>query len=140
MAHEITHLAITRATRDSAPLWLQEGLAKRQEIRWRAPRPFDGDPPADGIARDALLSGQSVGVDKLGPSIAMLPSADAASIAFAEVSSFIQFWVRENGKLALELLFADLIEDSAVRRRPTPRCEPSPATTFRDGSRAGRTT
>jgi hypothetical protein len=108
LAHEITHLAITRATRDMAPLWLQEGLAKRQEIRWRPPRPFDGEPPADAVAKNALLTGQSVGVDKLGPSIAMLPSADAASIAFSEVSSFVEYWVRENGRAALRLLFLDL--------------------------------
>jgi hypothetical protein len=108
LAHEITHLAITRATRDMAPLWLQEGLAKRQEVRWREPRPFDGDPPADAMAREALLSGASVGIDKIGPSIAMLPSADAAAIAFAEVSSFMSFWIRENGQPALRALFADL--------------------------------
>lgn len=108
LAHEITHLAITRATRDMAPLWLQEGLAKRQEIRWRETRPFDGEPSADLTAREALLSGASVGLDKLGPSIAMLPSADAAAIAFAEVSSFVSYWVGANGKAALRMLFADL--------------------------------
>jgi hypothetical protein len=108
MAHEITHLAVTRATRDAAPLWLQEGLAKRQEIRWRAPRPFDGQPPADDIAREAFLTGQSVGIDHIGPSIAMLPSADAASIAFAEVSSFVEYLINENGRPALMLLFQDL--------------------------------
>jgi hypothetical protein len=108
MAHEITHLAVTRATRDSAPLWLQEGLAKRQEIRWRAPHPFDGEPPSDDIAREAFLTGQSVGIDHIGPSIAMLPSADAASIAFAEVSSFVEYLIHESGRPALMLLFADL--------------------------------
>ncbi|HVU04024.1 MAG TPA: tetratricopeptide repeat protein [Polyangiaceae bacterium] len=108
LAHEITHLAVTRATRDAAPLWLQEGLAKRQETRWRSPRPFDGEPRADDVAKNALVTGQSVGVDKLGPSIAMLPSADAASTAFAEVSSFVDYWIAENGRPALRLLFADL--------------------------------
>lgn len=108
LAHELTHLALSRATRDAAPLWLQEGLAKRQEIRWRAARPFDGDPPADSVARSAFLSGESVGVDKLGPSIAMLPTADAATIAFAEVASFVGYYVREQGRAGLMLLFADL--------------------------------
>lgn len=108
LAHELTHLALSRATRDTAPLWLQEGLAKRQEIRWRDPRPFDGEPPADWVARNALVSGESVGVDKLGPSIAMLPSADAATIAFAEVASFVGYYVREKGRTGLMLLFADL--------------------------------
>lgn len=108
LAHEITHLAVTRATRDEAPLWLQEGLAKREEIRWRPPHPFDGEPSSDVVARDALLSGESVGVDKLGPSIAMLPSADAATIAFAEVSSFVGYFLEQMRLPALRLLFADL--------------------------------
>jgi hypothetical protein len=49
-----------------------------------------------------------VGVDKLGPSIAMLPTADAATIAFAEVASFVGYLVREKGRAGLMLLFADL--------------------------------
>ncbi len=108
MAHEIVHLALSRATRDFAPLWLQEGVAKRQEQRWREPRPFDDVGSHDLIAQRALLTGNSVGVDKLGPSIAMLPSADAASIAFSEVTSFINFWIETNGRAAFRLLLADL--------------------------------
>jgi hypothetical protein len=108
LAHEITHLALARATRDAAPLWLQEGIAKRQETRWRPPQAFDGNPPADDIAREAFLTGQSIGIDKIGPSIAMLPSADAASIAFAEVSSFVEYLFQQNGRPAMMLLFADL--------------------------------
>lgn len=115
LAHEITHLAVTRATRDEAPLWLQEGLAKREETRWRAPQPFDHVPSADVVARDALVSGESVGVDRLGPSIAMLPSADAATIAFAEVASFIGHFVTHMGPPALELLFVDLKELGSSR-------------------------
>ena len=108
LAHEITHLSLSRATRDHAPLWLQEGIAKRQEVRWRDPRPFDKIPTADSVARDALMSGRSVGVDKLGASIGMLPSPDAARIAFAEVESFVEYWLSYNGEAALTLLLADL--------------------------------
>jgi hypothetical protein len=108
LAHEITHLALSRATRDRAPLWLQEGIAKREETRWRKPRPFDHEPAADDVARRALLEGRSVGVDKLGPSIAMLPTPEAASIAFSEVTSFMEYWVKENGTPALHLLLTDL--------------------------------
>src|SRR5690606_16001488 len=108
LAHEITHLALARATRDRAPLWLQEGIAKREETRWRDGRPGDGEPSADSIAYQAMLSGRSVGIDKLGPSIAMLPTPEAASIAYAEVQSFVNYWVERNGEAALRLLFADL--------------------------------
>ncbi|HEV8549368.1 MAG TPA: hypothetical protein VGQ57_10075, partial [Polyangiaceae bacterium] len=89
LAHEITHLVVTRASRDRAPLWLQEGVAKREETRWRPARPFDDPNWDDTTARSALLSGRGVGLDQLGPSIAMLPTPEAATNAFAEVSSFV---------------------------------------------------
>jgi tetratricopeptide (TPR) repeat protein len=108
MAHEITHLGLTRATRDFAPLWLQEGVAKLGEERWRSARAFDERSHVDEIARNALITGSSVGVDALGPSIAMLPSADAASIAFAEVKSFMAFFIGKVGRPAFQLLLADL--------------------------------
>jgi hypothetical protein len=107
LAHEITHLALSRATRDHAPLWLQEGIAKREETRWRPARAFD-DASADHVARAALAAGRSIGIDKLGPSIALLPTPEAASIAFAEVTSFMGYWISENGEAALRLLFSDL--------------------------------
>jgi hypothetical protein len=108
LAHEITHLLVTRATRDFAPLWMQEGLAKRFEVRWREVRPFDRPDWADTGARNAALDGRSVGIDKLGPSIAMLPTPEAAGTAFAEVTSFMHFFIEQNGEPALRLLFADL--------------------------------
>lgn len=108
LAHEMTHLALSRATRDRAPLWFQEGVAKREESRWRGAGPFDDPRGADRAARAALLSGTSVGIDRLGPSIAMLPSADAAATAFAEVTSFIGYWIDRNGSPAFRLLLADL--------------------------------
>jgi len=119
LAHELTHLMLTRASADRAPLWLQEGVAKTMEERWRAQRPFDGQPNPDEVALGAARTGRQVGVTKLGPSIAMLPSADAARIAFAEVSSFMNHWMRSNGPRALPLLLRDLAvakdADSAMR-------------------------
>ncbi len=108
LAHEITHLVVTRATRDHAPLWLQEGMAKRLESAWREPQPFDEPDWANGLATRSLLDGRSVGIDRLGPSIAMLPTPEAATIAFAEVTSFVDYFARTAGPAALRLLFADL--------------------------------
>jgi hypothetical protein len=92
VAHELTHLAVTRASRDQAPLWLQEGIAKREEIRWRERGPFDDRPPPDALVQAGDARGKKFPLDKLGPSIAMLPSADDAMIAFAEVTSFVRFY------------------------------------------------
>ncbi|EYF06228.1 peptidase MA family metallohydrolase [Chondromyces apiculatus] len=110
LAHEMTHLALSRGTRDNAPLWLQEGVAKREEVRWRAPDPLDDIPPVDAVALLGLEKGLGRPLDKLGPSIAMLPTAEEASVAFAEVASFIRYWAAENGDDALPQLLVRLKE------------------------------
>jgi hypothetical protein len=108
LAHELTHLAVTRASRDQAPLWLQEGVAKREEIRWRDPGPLDDRPSPDAVVQRGLELNLGLPLDKLGPSIAMLPSADAAMVAFAEVTSFVRFYAKESGDDALPKLLHEL--------------------------------
>jgi hypothetical protein len=108
LAHEMTHLALTRGTLDRAPLWLQEGVAKREETRWREAQPLDDVPPIDAVAATGMDKGLGRSLDELGPSIAMLPTAEQASVAFAEVQSFIRFWAREEGDDALPKLVARL--------------------------------
>jgi len=110
VAHELAHLAVTRATRDRAPLWLQEGVAKREEVRWREAGPFDARPSPEAVVERGLKSGVSFPLDKLGPSIAMLPSADDATIAFAEVTSFVRFYAQAAGDDALPRLLRALKE------------------------------
>ncbi|MBI5536738.1 MAG: hypothetical protein HY898_28720 [Deltaproteobacteria bacterium] len=101
LAHEMTHLAIGRGTRDRAPLWFQEGVAKREETRWRERDNCDDWPSPDSIAAVGFDKGLARDLDNLGPSIAMLPSAEHAMVAFAEVESFVKYWMREAGEGAL---------------------------------------
>jgi len=112
LAHELTHLAVARATADHAPLWLQEGMAKREEVRWRSPGPFDDRPSPDAIAARGFERSLGIPIDALGPSIAMLPSADAAMVAFAEVTSFVRYFASQGGPHALRALLV------ALRRSP----------------------
>lgn len=104
LAHEMTHLALSRGTREKAPLWLQEGVAKREETRWREPQPLDDVPPVDTIAVVGMEKGLGRPIDKLGPSIAMLPTPEQAQVVYAEVQSFIRFWTKEVGDDALPQL------------------------------------
>ena len=108
IAHELTHLSVTRATEDRAPLWLQEGVAKREEVRWRPPGPFDDRPSADSVVARGIELKLDLALDHLGPSIAMLPSADAAMVAFAEVTSFVRHYAEAEGPDALPRLFKEL--------------------------------
>lgn len=93
LTHELTHLAISMQSHDRAPLWLHEGVARRQETRWREPGPFDDRPSVESVVQRGMELKLDLPLDKLGPSIAMLPSANAAMVAFAEVTSFVRFFV-----------------------------------------------
>lgn len=108
LMHELTHLAVTRASADEAPLWLQEGVAKREEVRWRDPFVYDGQPSPDAIAVAGFKKNLGLPLDKLGPSIAMLPTAEQAGVAFAEVTSFVRYWTQEAGDGALPKLLTTL--------------------------------
>lgn len=108
LTHELTHLAISMQSRERAPLWLHEGVARRQETRWRDPGPFDDRPSAESVVLRGMELGLDLPLDKLGPSIAMLPSADAAMVAFAEVASFVRYFVEASGDGALARLLVAL--------------------------------
>ncbi len=108
LAHELSHLALTAGTRDKAPLWLQEGIAKREETRWREPFPHDDQPSSDAYAAVGIAMNLGRPLDKLGPSIAMLPSAEEASVAYSEVSSFVRYFATEVGDDALPRLVKEV--------------------------------
>ena len=111
LMHELVHLSVTRATRDRAPLWLQEGTAKREETRWRSPWAWDDVPTPDAVARAGFDKGLALPLDKLGPSIAMLPTAQQAMIAFSEVHGFLRYFLAQSGDPALPRLLSAIADD-----------------------------
>ena len=109
LTHEMTHLAISMQTRERAPLWLHEGVARRQETRWRDPGPFDDRPSPDSVVVRGMELKLDLQLDKLGPSIAMLPSADAAMVAFAEVTSFVAYFISAEAEKGMPDALARLL-------------------------------
>jgi hypothetical protein len=114
LTHELTHLAISMQSRERAPLWLHEGVARREEARWREPGPFDDRPSAESVVMRGMELKLDLALDKLGPSIAMLPSADSAMVAFAEVTSFVKFFVETQPEGALAKLLVALRTTKSV--------------------------
>jgi tetratricopeptide (TPR) repeat protein len=87
--HELVHYAVSSLTHDRAPVWLQEGLAKFLERRWREP-PGGRIPPAmEHMLAKALRSGRLISFEAMHPSMAKLPSAEDATLAFAEVANAV---------------------------------------------------
>lgn len=93
LVHEYTHYVVTRATLDRVPIWLHEGIAKFEETRWRAPAGTVGmGRVMQHLLAVALKKGRLITFDEMHPSMAKLPSQEAAATAFAEVYSMIA-WI-----------------------------------------------
>ena len=98
IAHEYVHLLLTKVTLDQSPVWLQEGLAKFLETRWRQDEAtLRHDPASSQLLHDAAAADELLGFDQLHPSIALLPTQKAASLAFAQVSSLMEMYYDEHG-------------------------------------------
>ncbi|MEO0325922.1 MAG: tetratricopeptide repeat protein [Myxococcota bacterium] len=91
IAHELVHLVLSRATRDRAPVWMQEGMARFLERRWREDEPrLVLQPAVAALLASRRRAGTLLGFDQLHPSIALLPSQEDAALAFAQVATFME--------------------------------------------------
>jgi predicted Zn-dependent protease len=99
-AHEYTHLVLTRKSRNEAPIWLQEGLAKWFEDEWREGKtPLS--PVEAAMVRNAVEQNRLVTFEEMHPSLAKLPSQEKAALAYAEVVLAVERIVERAGPKAL---------------------------------------
>ncbi|MGB5811313.1 MAG: hypothetical protein WBG86_12325 [Polyangiales bacterium] len=109
IAHEYTHLLITKATLDRAPVWLQEGLAKLLETRWRLRAvALPENPASDRLLYSASTGNELLEFDQLHPSIALLPTQRDAALAFAQVSSFMNLFYAKHGREGVQQALAEI--------------------------------
>ena len=102
LSHEFVHYAVSSLTKDQAPVWLQEGLAKFLESRWRRP---PGEPLAPGnehLLAKALAANKLITFEAMHPSMAKLPRAEDAALAFAEVATTVAFVFHEGGMASVK--------------------------------------
>jgi len=99
--HELVHYAVSTLSRDHAPVWLQEGLAKFLERRWREPAGGRLAPTMEHLLAKALKTGKLIGFEAMHPSMAKLPSAEDATLAFGEVATTIAYLHAIGGMEAL---------------------------------------
>ena len=118
LAHEYLHLVVSRLSHDQVPVWLQEGLARFEQTRWRA-APGAGQ-LLSGAERQLLghaaRKGRLIDLDDMHPSIAKLPSQEAAALAYAEVVTLVQWLHGKVGYAGLRQLIA-LQKDGRSARR-----------------------
>ena len=97
LAHEFTHYLITRRSDNSVPIWLHEGIAKFEESRWRGDAGQALSPAAGALLARRLRENRLITFAQMHPSMALLPTQEDATLAFAEVFTAIEFLYREHG-------------------------------------------
>lgn len=102
--HEYVHYLLTIRTGNRAPVWLQEGLAKLLETRWRRSDPEPLDSAVAHRLHRAIVQDDLITLDEMYPSVAMLPSAEKAALAYAEVETMLGLLRERKGPAGIERL------------------------------------
>ena len=114
LAHEYTHYVMARITKNKMPIWLHEGLAKYQEVRWRRDRGGEPSPTTQTVLAEAMAKKYFITFQRMHPSIAKLPTAFDATLAFAEVESLMGFCVDNWGYEGIQKLLLGLAADKPM--------------------------
>ena len=98
IAHEYIHLVVAHHSGDRSPVWLQEAIAKYLDSRWR-----DGEDRfrlsvrQQGLLAEALRKDDLVTFEEMHPSLAKLPTAERASLAYAQLATLMQYCFEQGG-------------------------------------------
>jgi tetratricopeptide (TPR) repeat protein len=98
ISHEYIHYVLTKLSGNTIPLWLQEGIAKYMEVRWRKEEGGEMTPWSKSILKNAIKTGDIVTFEEMGNSFANLRSARRAALAFAQVETMVEYIVKKFGK------------------------------------------
>lgn len=116
LVHEYAHLVVSRKSRNTVPIWLHEGVAKYLESVWRAPPGHSMSPSSLALLGARVRTGTLVPFEKMHPSMALLPNAEDAATAFAEVFFAVRLVSERGGPQALRRLLEALRDGSDDRR------------------------
>ncbi|TVQ89924.1 MAG: tetratricopeptide repeat protein [Deltaproteobacteria bacterium] len=125
LAHEYIHQVVSHHSGERAPVWLQEAIAKYLDNRWRDGKDrFKLDPRAESLVAKALRDNELVPFEMMHPSLAKLPSAELAALAYAQLASLMSFVFERAGEDVLPGVLAK------VKRGTDPRDALSAAAGF----------
>ncbi|HUH02814.1 MAG TPA: tetratricopeptide repeat protein [Kofleriaceae bacterium] len=91
LVHEYVHYAVSSLSHDEVPVWLHEGLARFQQTRWRTKAGIVLSVTDEHLLATALKKRTLIPFKDMHPSMAKLPSAEAATLAFAEVYTMVGY-------------------------------------------------
>jgi len=119
LSHEYIHLVVAHNSADRAPVWLQEGIAKALDHRWRD-EPYTLSPQSTSLLARALADDALVPFEEMHPSLAKIKVLDAsgnidrqrsaqrAQLAYAQLATLVDFVMDQKGDDVLVGVLADL--------------------------------
>ncbi|HSP81373.1 MAG TPA: tetratricopeptide repeat protein [Myxococcaceae bacterium] len=116
LAHEYIHLVVSQMSRNTVPIWLHEGLAKFLESRWRGEPGLAMTPSTLALLGRRVKEDTLIPFEKMHPSIAMLPTAEDAATAFAEVYYAIDYVHATQGMAGLRTIILGLRDGKKDRQ------------------------
>lgn len=116
LAHEYTHHVIANATHDTVPVWLHEGIARFQQTRWRAAPSGALGASDQQLLASALARRRLIDLDAMHPSMAKLPSQEAAALAYVEVYTLVAWLHGKVGYAGLRQVLAMQKDGKSARR------------------------
>ncbi len=115
MSHEFVHLVVSKKSRNTVPIWMHEGFAKYLESRWRGPPGGAMTPSTLALLGRRIRENKLVTFEQMHPSMALLPTAEDAATAFAEVFFAIKLVDTEGGPRALDRLLTAMASGAGDR-------------------------
>ncbi len=116
LTHEYVHYLVTQISHDKVPVWLHEGLARYLQVRWRGKADGKLGSFDEHLLSTALKKNTLVPFDKMHPSMAKLPSQEAAALAFAEVSTMVAYVHASIGDAGLQTVLASIRRGQGARK------------------------
>jgi tetratricopeptide (TPR) repeat protein len=96
ISHEYMHYLIFKLTKNKAPIWFHEGMAKYEETRWRNGPSYLSSFYQTLLAR-ALSEGKLIRFEQMEPSLVKLENPEDVQLAYAEAASAIEFILMKSG-------------------------------------------
>jgi len=97
LSHEFIHYILTKTSRNNAPLWFQEGVAKAFESHWDVESPSALDASLAHALATGLKAERLVTMEEMHPSFAALPTPELAHRAYAQVASMVDYMTKMRG-------------------------------------------
>jgi len=108
VVHEYVHFVIHHKTVGEVPIWMHEGMAKFLERRWRGEDEHRLPPTSEQILSKRFKDEKLVTFEQMHPSMALLPTAEDAAVAYAQVYTIMEYLHQEKGAGSLAKVLEEI--------------------------------